>query len=48
MERIFYVNDYNLDQVNSALEKGGRVKMISVVPYDSGAVGAFIVVEYDD
>ena len=47
MEKIFWVKDDRLDEVNSALQKGGRVKMIVAVPDSQYNSLAYIVVEFD-
>ena len=58
MEKIFWVKNKNLDEVNSCLQKGGRVKMIVAVPESvseggessctaEGNIFAYVVVEFD-
>lgn len=38
MEKVFFVENEDLEEVNEALAKGGKVKMISTVS-ESAAVG---------
>lgn len=49
MEKIFYVTDDELDEVNTVLEKGGKVKMIHAVGVDAyHKIYSYIVVEMPD
>ena len=58
MEKIFWVKNKDLDEVNTWLQKGGRVKMIVAVPESvseggessataEGNIFAYVVVEFD-
>jgi len=56
MERIFFVKNGELKEVNNWLQKGGRVKHIHAVPenvscgtggYNEGDIYAYVVVEFD-
>lgn len=48
MEKVFWVENGDLNEVNSWLQKGGKVKMIVAVPEDSQYHSlAYIVVEFD-
>lgn len=48
MEKIFWVKNGDLDEVNSWLQKGGKVKMIVAVPENENYFSlAYIVVEFD-
>ena len=57
-KKIFWVKNKNLDEVNTWLQKGGRVKMIVAVPESvseggessataEGNIFAYVVVEFD-
>lgn len=55
MEKVFFVDDRDLKEVNKALTEGGKVKMISTVAQSvtgeyaaEGTVHAYIVVEMPD
>ena len=47
MEKVFFVKNGNLDKVNEALARGGKVKMIQAVADSSeyGDVFAYVVIE---
>jgi hypothetical protein len=47
MQKVFYVENYNLDDVNDFLREGGRVLSVDAI-CDNVSIGAFIVVERED
>ena len=47
MERIFWVKDGQLDEVNTVLQNGGRVKTIVAIPDSQYNSLAYIVIEFD-
>ena len=49
MEKVFWVIDGHLDEVNAWLQKGGRVKTIVAVPNaeETYKSVAYIVIEFD-
>lgn len=53
MEKIFYVRDNKLDEVNRELAKGGTVKLIQAVQVEynshyADAIIAYVVISYPD
>lgn len=45
MEKVFFVRGDNLKEVNEALAKGGKVKMIHATGGDNYDCSVYIVVE---
>ena len=45
MEKIFWVKDGQLDEVNDCLQKGGKVKIIVAIPDSQYNSLAYVVVE---